>query len=427
MSLTKASFSMISGASVNVLDFGADNTGATDATSAIQAAIDSGANRVWFPVGTYLANNLLLPASGITLEGENPYSTIITNNHASNHTLRTNNAVSANLWVFVNGLTFNMGLDGQSGDAIHLPNVEQYLVENCRVTTPPTYATTGNGVYVERTASGSRGYYGTVRKCFIEKQGRGVYFKGGNGYNLNVSLIDDCVINNSTNEGVLFEYCSRARLENSSLELNENNVKIVYGTGNIVAHNYFERPDTHNVILDNATACYIHDNQFSSAGNVSTSTGRGVYVASGSQFNRIYDNVFIDNWSAYEIEVVSGALQTLIRDNIARDRVNGWGDNGTAILDNGTQTVYVNPLLSSGGTMFVKSKGQALSFDGFTTPAGVPAKIGETQAGIYAGTGLPEGSVTAAQGSIFLRTNGGAGFTFYVKESGTGNTGWVAK
>ncbi len=39
----------------------------------------------------------------------------------------------------------------------------------------------------------------------------------------------------------------------------------------------------------------------------------------------------------------------------------------------------------------------------------------------------PEGSVTANVGSIYLRTDGGAGSTFYVKESGTGNTGWVAK
>ena len=39
----------------------------------------------------------------------------------------------------------------------------------------------------------------------------------------------------------------------------------------------------------------------------------------------------------------------------------------------------------------------------------------------------PEGVYAAPVGSIFSRTNGGAGTTFYVKESGTGNTGWVAK
>jgi Right handed beta helix region len=43
------------------------------------------------------------------------------------------------------------------------------------------------------------------------------------------------------------------------------------------------------------------------------------------------------------------------------------------------------------------------------------------------GTGTPQGVVTAPVGSLFLRTDGGAGSVMYVKESGTGNTGWVAK
>jgi len=45
----------------------------------------------------------------------------------------------------------------------------------------------------------------------------------------------------------------------------------------------------------------------------------------------------------------------------------------------------------------------------------------------FSGTGSPEGVVTAPVGSNFRRTDGGASTCFYVKESGTGNTGWVAK
>ena len=43
------------------------------------------------------------------------------------------------------------------------------------------------------------------------------------------------------------------------------------------------------------------------------------------------------------------------------------------------------------------------------------------------GAGSPEGVVTARIGSTWRRTDGGAGTSFYVKESGTGNTGWVGK
>lgn len=43
------------------------------------------------------------------------------------------------------------------------------------------------------------------------------------------------------------------------------------------------------------------------------------------------------------------------------------------------------------------------------------------------GTGSPEGVVAAAVGSTYQRDDGGVSTTFYVKQSGTGNTGWVAK
>jgi hypothetical protein len=44
-----------------------------------------------------------------------------------------------------------------------------------------------------------------------------------------------------------------------------------------------------------------------------------------------------------------------------------------------------------------------------------------------AGSGSPESVVTAPVGSIYSQTDGGAGTSFWVKESGTGNTGWQSK
>jgi hypothetical protein len=52
---------------------------------------------------------------------------------------------------------------------------------------------------------------------------------------------------------------------------------------------------------------------------------------------------------------------------------------------------------------------------------------GNTAARWTSGSGSPEGVITAPVGSLYTRTNGGAGTTLYVKESGAGNTGWVAK
>jgi hypothetical protein len=55
-------------------------------------------------------------------------------------------------------------------------------------------------------------------------------------------------------------------------------------------------------------------------------------------------------------------------------------------------------------------------------------ELGTANLGISRGTGSPEGVVTALVGSLYLRTDGGAATTLYVKESSpTPSTGWVAK
>lgn len=43
------------------------------------------------------------------------------------------------------------------------------------------------------------------------------------------------------------------------------------------------------------------------------------------------------------------------------------------------------------------------------------------------GTGTPEGNLAANVGSLYSRIDGGAGTSFYVKESGTSVNGWTAK
>lgn len=61
---------MINGASVNVLDFGADPTGVTSSTAAIQAAIATNARTIWFPSGTYLITASLTQAANQAWVGE---------------------------------------------------------------------------------------------------------------------------------------------------------------------------------------------------------------------------------------------------------------------------------------------------------------------------------------------------------------------
>lgn len=77
MSLTKASFAMINGAYVNVLDYGADPTGVADSASAFTAAMATGKN-VFVPVGTYTTSVTINVGAGQVLKGAGQAKTVIT-------------------------------------------------------------------------------------------------------------------------------------------------------------------------------------------------------------------------------------------------------------------------------------------------------------------------------------------------------------
>lgn len=81
------------------------------------------------------------------------------------------------------------------------------------------------------------------------------------------------------------------------------------------------------------------------------------------------------------------------------------------------QGYYGGQDVSSGGTGIQR---RVLRF-GYGTSAGADV------IGVFFGTGTPEAVVTANIGSLFLRSDGGAATTLYIKESGTAATGWVGK
>lgn len=76
MALTKATFSMIEGAPINVLDFGAVGDGVTDDTAAIQAAVNSIVSQgcLYFPAGKYKITSAITSTNiTIAYTGDGPY------------------------------------------------------------------------------------------------------------------------------------------------------------------------------------------------------------------------------------------------------------------------------------------------------------------------------------------------------------------
>lgn len=116
--------------------------------------------------------------------------------------------------------------------------------------------------------------------------------------------------------------------------------------------------------------------------------------------------------------------------------------------DGGAATLIAGPGAGtnrSGGAALVTAgnatgtgTGGAVAITAGTSPSGTPGPITlvHTTEGVrlgsasgpkvISGTGSPEGTVTAPVGSLYHRTDGGTGTSLYIKESGAGNTGWVA-
>jgi hypothetical protein len=106
----------------------------------------------------------------------------------------------------------------------------------------------------------------------------------------------------------------------------------------------------------------------------------------------------------------------------------GWilfkANSGATAKISFTDTSSIRSMLKSNGVNLESRLGDDSAYSGF-----IAAKYNYSGTTVFdfAGSGSPEGVVTAGIGSTYRRTDGGAGSTFYVKESGTGNTGWVAK
>jgi len=79
MALTKVTNSMISGAALSILDYGADSTGTTDSAPAIQLALTAAGvsgGAVYIPAGDYKVSSMMSIPSDVTLYGEGYVSRI---------------------------------------------------------------------------------------------------------------------------------------------------------------------------------------------------------------------------------------------------------------------------------------------------------------------------------------------------------------
>jgi hypothetical protein len=204
------------------------------------------------------------------------------------------------------------------------------------------------------------------------------------------------------------------------------------------ANDGFEANYNATIDANNASSISNGDYGFSAQfGSVINNTGSGTVSGNTTgSYLAASDSYVLDTAGA----VVPGTSRTSTDLRVANSATNkrgfrmtisSVGDASVGMDSAGSGTYTSRYVWKADGTFHpAADNSQSLGRTGERFSDGYISKVHYTASSTIfdsAGTGTPEGVVTAGVGSTFRRTDGGVNTTFYVKESGTGNTGWIAK
>jgi hypothetical protein len=174
-------------------------------------------------------------------------------------------------------------------------------------------------------------------------------------------------------------------------------------TESIVTNNLFRLFDTAVILSSGTSNATVQDNKFISCSVGVLDSGTNNFIGNFGEFSRTttsgLSEVFIENKSSANNTTKQAGFSIKGRDTVATTK------DVAAIRSTPQDANWVNA---------------TTVLYGRNTDAFAPYAL----LGI---NGSPEGVVTAPVGAIATRRDGGASTTLYVKQSGTGNTGWVAK
>lgn len=415
---------------VNVKDYGAVGTGAVDDQPAFVAALAAAGTggTVFVPKGNYRLDSTLTLGAAQTIQGCGFYINRDADNSGfgnaayatqSNYigTILRSTVTSGSAILHVNtsvhsgGRIENLALIGPgtgTSTGIYMgqdtPTIRAVLKAQYRNVLIANFATGLAGYHVNEASFydlmiractkaisaigdfNNIGWYGLdIQRC---SQGWVCEVQANNDYRIIDNVFVSPIIQNVTNEGF-----------------------VIRGESNVLLAPYFENAGTSTTFLRMIGTYYCA---------VISPTMHG----SGTR------NIDVDNTSFYnEIRHVELHSATCTMTNAGYSTVitgQLTDAGGTGLTDTGSHThkvdlngaTYQIPRLITGTT---SGANPALQTTGLLL-----ARYGASGAIDRWGNGTPEGSVTAPLGSLYRRLDGGVGTTLYSKETGVGNTGWVA-
>ena len=414
MPLTKVSFSMITGEVANVLDYGADPTGVADSSAAIQAALTA-RQQVYIPAGTYLINTALLPRTTQSIFGDGVNQTRLKAGTVGMTVLSYPSGAYSNV-VLSN---FTIDGDNKAATGISMIASGQGAISNCEVNNVSIGVCTLYQMYLSQIT------YCVVDRCALS----------GGDYALFLndcfsSEVKNCILFNGDEASLLVAKGSQITFSKNNLfneAVNPSPALCIIDGGH--AHSFVDcefEPQgisnvTYEVILrDTFPGGNCTDNSFTRCRFIGISNTKTNCVAIGTVGfvfkTRFTECGFIKPTSTSSIALI-GQTETSFARNYD-------------LVTYDTPTYSAVTITNTSGNPFLLENLVGLFGTGTVAPQVLGQNFvatGNSGNQWIAGTGSPEGVVAASKGCLFSRTDGGASTCFYVKETASGNTGWVAK
>lgn len=438
MALTKATYSMIEGAPINIVDYGASPSASASTNAvAIQAAADaakaSGGYLIGAP-GTYTVDATIQ----FECNGNLGDVTIEANASSVSPIVRfgtdTGSATSYKLMVLprVRNNSRTSGVWG-SGTAIELANCN-----TCEITVPSA-TECEIGLACGGYTSGFA--YNTVNLGYIYSNkvnldvsslggasgwsNQNVFIGGRLGFNSSDFTTSgyvgtrDIVLGNAdsqANNNLFLNTSVESSLVEYSVEFRQ---KAAY---NILQNLRYEGTAAKKILFNTDTSAGINSNLiiggYQSDQLVITTSGAG---------SADYNSVINGRQNSVS---ASGAAYNLVTGSGSQPHLQGFNAGTQVIGKSSSSTDWRYRLYDSSFSGKIQTSTYP-HLNIYWTGSRPYLEFGDGSAAPavkwMCGYGSPEGVITSSVGGMYTRTDGGAGTTLYIKESGTGNTGWVAK
>lgn len=417
---------------INVKQFGAVGDGVVDDTAAMQHCMDTitSDQAMYFPEGRYLVSSRITIRNACTYYGDGESISRIVSAGFADHMWYISLAGGAPSRNLIKDMGFvHLGGVGSAADicAIYYDSVASFssfrnlIFSN--VGADPTWSVCGlrvkgsiNGI-VDCTFTAIDGVSNVG--CYLQGDSNrvvGCWFDEFSGRGLDIAGKRNIVSSNNFQDSTsTMIYVLATAIDTVVVSNTLFNDNATYsgdlirneGENTLVSENIFKTSGKPNSIVDNSTDTVgmIYNGNFTTDGEEFTgSQNRTYYGVLSNDQTQDGENLYRSGSCQYRELQLAFATGTNI------GGITNYNNTAKIRHNNSDQWEVTNEfkiLGTSAGRMLIFGSGTGVS--------------------VYTGTGSPEGVISAIVGSTYHRTDGGAGTSFYVKESGTNNTGWVAK